>query len=303
MELRHLRYFVVVAEEEHITRAAQRLGMQQPPLSAQIRDLERELGVALFERAPRRIRLNAAGQAFLEDARRILAQAEQAALRAQRAARGETGQLSVGYTSSAALHPAVPRVLRAFHERYPQVALETRENATRDLLQAVADGELDAVFVRAPATRFPTLQSLELCREPMVAALPAGHPLARRRPPLPLAALRDDGFVRYRRADGPGVDDALQAAARRAGFTPRTAVQVPRLLSALTLVAAGRGVALVPRTLQNLHRESVAYRRLDAGSGFTIPLNLVARSEPGRPPLQHFLALIRETGPHETASP
>ncbi|QIM72403.1 LysR family transcriptional regulator [Bordetella trematum] len=303
MELRHLRYFVVVAEEEHITRAAQRLGMQQPPLSAQIRDLERELGVALFDRAPRRIRLNAAGQAFLEDARRILAQAEQAALRAQRAARGETGQLSIGYTSSAALHPAVPRVLRAFHERYPQVALETRENATRDLLQAVADGELDAVFVRAPAARFPTLQSLELCREPMVAALPAGHPLARRRPPLPLAALRDEGFVRYRRADGPGVDDALQAAALRAGFNPRTAVQVPRLLSALTLVAAGRGVALVPRTLHSLHRESVVYRRLDAGGGFTIPLNLVARSEPGRPPLQHFLELIREMGPHETASP
>lgn len=163
MELRHLRYFVVVAEEEHMTRAAQRLKIQQPPLSSQIRDLEQYLGVQLFDRTPRSIRLNAVGQVFLEDARELLASADRAIMRAQQTARGEFGRLAIGYTSSASLHPKVPQLIRAFNANHPMITLDTQENTTRDLLDAVAAEAVDAVFVRSTIQRYPMLQSVVLC--------------------------------------------------------------------------------------------------------------------------------------------
>ncbi len=165
MELRHLRYFVAVAEEQHMTRAARRLGIQQPPLSQQIRDLEDELGVRLFDRTPRSIRLNAAGQVFLKDARRLLADAQDAVARVRRTSRGESGRIAIGYTSSASLHPLVPRLIRAFHAEHPAVDLEFQENATRDLLEAVAGDALDAAFVRASSGRYPGLRSMVLADE------------------------------------------------------------------------------------------------------------------------------------------
>jgi DNA-binding transcriptional LysR family regulator len=292
MELRHLRYFVAVAEEQHITRAAQRLGIQQPPLSQQIRDLERELGVQLFERTPRSIKLNAAGQVFLKDARRLLSDAQDAAMHVRRAARGESGRIAVGYTSSASLHPLVPRLVRSFQARYPQVDLEFQENATRDLLEAVAGDAVDAAFVRSSVDRYPGLRAVLLGKEPVVVALPVGHPLAGRRKALALAELADEAWILYRRADGPGIQDELMPAWRKAGITPRIAADVPRLLSAVTLVAAGRGMALVPQALSALHTESVVYRKLDASSAFTIPLNLVFRQDPPAP-VSRFVAMAQ----------
>jgi DNA-binding transcriptional LysR family regulator len=293
MELRHLRYFVAAAEEEHMTRAAQRLGIQQPPLSQQIRDLERDLGVQLFERTPRSIRLNAAGHVFLKDARELLAQTEQAVARVRQASRGELGRIAIGYTSSASLHPTVPRLVRAFHARYPLIALESQENSTRDLLEAVAAEALDAVFVRSSARRYPELKSLLLCEEPMVVALPREHPRARKAGPIALRSLASEGFVLYRRADGPGVQDELLPACLAAGFTPKVVADVPRLLSAVTQVAAGRGITIVPQALKCLHRDSVAYKDLHRDSAFTVPLNLVYRNGPADSPVSRFVQMAQ----------
>ena len=291
MELRHLRYFVVVAEEEHMTRAAQRLNIRQPPLSSQIRDLEREMEVQLFDRTPRSIRLNAAGRVFLKEARELLANVDRAVMRTQQAGRGEFGRIAVGYTSSASLHPKVPQLIRVFHEKYPMVALDSHENTTRDLLDAVVDESLDAVFVRSTTQRYPMLKSVVICEEPMVVALPAGHRLAQDTGPMALSALRDEDFIVYRRADGPGIRDVLFPAFRTAGFTPRVVADVPRLLSAVTLVAAGKGITLVPETLRALHRESIKFRELDVQSGLVVPLTLVYRDGPEDTPLSRFVSM------------
>lgn len=294
MELRHLRYFVVVAEEEHMTRAAQRLNIQQPPLSSQIRDLEREMEVRLFDRTPRSIRLNAAGRVFLKEAQELLANVDRAVMRAQQAARGESGRIAVGYTSSASLHPKVPQLIRAFHAKYPMISLDSRENTTRDLLDAVVQESLDAVFVRSTSQRYPMLKSVVLCQERMVVALPIGHPLAQDTGPIALSALSAEGLILYRRADGPGIQDVLFAAFLEAGFTPRVAADVPRLLSAVTLVAAGKGITIVPETLKSLHRESVKYRELDTQPDLTVPLTLVYRPAPHDSPLSRFVEMAHE---------
>jgi len=304
MELRHLRYFVAVAQEQHMTRAAARLGIQQPPLSQQIKALEDELGVQLFERAPRKILLNAAGRIFLQDACALLADADAAVLRVRQAARGELGRISVGYTNSASLHALAPRIIRAFRAAYPLVALAIEEDVTMPLLEALSAARLDLAFVRASSLRYPGLRSIVLCQEPMIVALPSGHALAHAYPQcIPLAALAREDLVLYRRADGPGTLDAVIAACQRAGFSPHVVEEVPRMIGALTLVAAGRGISLVPETMRALHADSVAYRALDPASAFCVPLNLVYR-EPAQgnqhDPVSHFIELARQAA-HEVA--
>lgn len=296
MELRHLRYFVAVAEEEHMTRAAARLGIQQPPLSQQIRDLERELDVELFDRTPRSIKLNTTGSVFLDDARALLALADEAVTRARQTARGELGHLVVGYTSSASLHERVPQIIRAFRARYPLIGLEVRENTTRDLLDAVADKEIDVAFVRSSTLHRPELLNILLCDEPMLVALPVDHPFAAGSTPLSLSMLANESFVLYLRGDGPGIQDVLIPACRKAGFTPRVVESVSRLLSAVTMVAAGRGISIVPEALQSVHRSSVAYRTLDVQSSFSVPLSLVCQMSRDDSPVGRFVAIAKSPG-------
>src|SRR5579872_336237 len=150
MELRHLRYFVAVAEEGHVTRAAERLGMQQPPLSQQIQALERELAVQLFRRKPRGVELTDAGHALLDDARAILAHLDHAFATTRRTARGEEGRIAIGFTSSAPFHAFVPRVIRAFREAFPLVSLTLEESGTTELIQDLREDRLDAAFIRTP---------------------------------------------------------------------------------------------------------------------------------------------------------
>src|SRR5580700_4916998 len=150
MELRHLRYFVAVAEEGHVTRAAERLGIQQPPLSQQIQALERELDAQLFRRKPRGVELTPAGRALLDDARAILTRDEAAVAATKRAARGEAGRIGLGFTSSASFHPFVPRVIRAFRETHPLVALGLEEGGTAELVEGLSAERIDAAFVRSP---------------------------------------------------------------------------------------------------------------------------------------------------------
>src|SRR5689334_22939372 len=170
MELRHLRYFIAVAEEGHVTRAAERLGMQQPPLSQQIRALEREVGAQLFRRKPRGMELTAAGRTFLADAQAILTQVDHAFTTTRRTARGELGRIGVGFTSSAPFHPFVPRVIRAFRDASPLVALSLEESGTGELVDALRNEKLDAVFIRSRAADLSGLAVHRLLDEEMIAA-------------------------------------------------------------------------------------------------------------------------------------
>ena len=181
MELRHFRYFVAVAKEGHATRAAERLGIQQPPLSQQIQALERELDAQLFRRKPRGVELTPAGRALYDEARAILARVDEAVAATRRAAQGEAGRIGIGFTSSASFHPFVPRAIRAFREAHPLVALALEESGTTELVAALRAQAIDAAFVRSPVGESADLFVRPLLEEPMVAALPSGHCLVGRK--------------------------------------------------------------------------------------------------------------------------
>jgi DNA-binding transcriptional LysR family regulator len=298
MELRHLRYFVAVAEEGHVTRAAERLGIQQPPLSQQIRALEAELDTRLFRRKPRGVDLTPAGEALLREARAILVRVEHASAAARRAARGESGRIGIGFTSSASLHPFVPRTIRAFREANPLVGLSLDEGGTAELVEALRAERIDAAFVRSPIGAAAGIVVDALMDEEMVAALPAGHELGGAgTAPLPLAALDGETFILYRRPLGPGLYDAIIAACQRAGFSPQIGQEAPRMLSTLSLVAAGLGVTLVPDSMRRLRVHGVRYRRLDSRAGLVAPLNLAYRRGENAAAARRFIALVRRGKP------
>ncbi|MGZ2382977.1 LysR family transcriptional regulator [Rhizobium leguminosarum] len=262
MELRHLRYFLAVAEEGNFTRAAAKLGIGQPPLSQQIRDLEREVGAALFHRVPHGAELTAAGAAFLGEAKASLAAAEKAKLAAQSANRGETGRLSLGFTASSAFNPVVSTTIRRFRARWPEVQLSLTEMNTLALMQRLERGELDATFMR-PSLDDPTgIRLRRLPDEPMVIALPASHPLARRSS-VPLAALAEEPFILFPRLVGLSLYDDVVLACRKAGFELTVAQEAPQISSVVNLVAADLGVSIVPASISQIKLEGVAYRPIE----------------------------------------
>src|SRR6266702_4086972 len=212
MELRHLRYFVAVAEEGHVTRAAERLGIQQPPLSQQIRALEAELQVQLFRRKPRGVELTQAGQALFAEAQVILQQVDHAVTATRRTARGEAGRIGLGFTSSASFHRFVPQVIRNYRETHPLVALSLEESGTGELVAALLEERLDAAFVRSPIGNVEGIAVHSVLDEAMVAALPGGHMLAGLAArPLALAALN----LAYRRTDSSAAAQRFIALVRR----------------------------------------------------------------------------------------
>ncbi|MDE2486124.1 MAG: LysR family transcriptional regulator [Alphaproteobacteria bacterium] len=277
LDLRRLKYLVTVADEGHITRAAERLGIQQPPLTRQIRSLEDELGVALFERLPRGVVPTEAGRVVVEEARDVLARAERIRETAQRAARGEQGRLAVGYTSSAAFHPFVTQQIRAFRESRPGVLLALAEDGTPELLAALKEERLDAAFIRSTSSDVTGLSIDRLLEEKMMAAVPAGHRLAGAHGKVALADLAEETFVFYRRPSGPGLYDAIMAACLAAGFSPNVGQEAPRLSSTLSLVASGLGVTITPASMQRMNVEGVAFVRLKGAKGLAAPLLLATR--------------------------
>jgi DNA-binding transcriptional LysR family regulator len=295
MELRHLRYFVAVAEERHVTRAAERLGMQQPPLSQQIRALEAELGVQLLRRRPRGVEPTEAGLAFLGEAQAILARLAAATAAARRIAAGEQGRLSIGVPPTAPFHPFVPGVIRTFREAWPLVTLTLEECLRAELVERLQDGRLDIAFFRADVALPDGLVLHRLLEEPMVAALPADHPLAAEAgPALTLAALSGETFIAYARQQGPALFEAMLAACLAAGFSPRLGQEAPRVTSALSLVAAGLGVTLVPASTRRVALEGLAYRPLAGDAVPSAVLAIVARRDGGSAAARNFLALVRQ---------
>lgn len=295
MDLKHLRYFVAVAEAGHITRAAERLGMQQPPLSQQIRALEGALGTALFHRHPKGVTLTDSGRLLLEDSRRLLGEAEALRARMRAVAAGHAGVLAVGFTSSAASHAFTPQVLRACRQAFPGIALQIREDHAAGLTEAVAAGRLHCGFLRVPVDRPAGLRFETLLREPVLAALPAGHPLlARKAKPLSLPALKSEPFILVRQSGAPGLYAQLLSLCEELGFTPTVAHEVSRMMTALNLVAAGEGVTVVPASMRGAHAQAIEYRPLSGARSLDAPLTLVYREGEESAALQSFVDLVRE---------
>ncbi len=290
MELRHLRYFLAVAEELHFGRAAERLCIAQPPLSQQIQQLERELGFALFHRAHRRVTLTDAGQMFLQEARDTLANLEKAASAGRRVARGESGWLGIGFVGSAT-YALLPQVLSAFRERYPGVELLLRELVSAKQAQALRDRRIHVGFARPPLTD-DDLTCEVIAREPLLAALPASHAFAAQSA-LPLSALAEEPFILFPRHPRPSYADVVVAACEEAGFQPQIVQETAEIHTAISLVAAGLGVTLVPESTQNVQRAAVVFRALTPPAPLT-ELGVVYRREDPSPVLRAFLDVVRE---------
>ena len=291
MELRHLRYFVAVAEELHFGRAAQRLFMAQPPLSQQILQLEREIGTSLLERTNRRVQLTAAGQVFLQEARDILARVDHAVLTAQRASRGEAGWLGVGFVASAT-YDVLPVILRRFRERFPEVEMVLIELLGTEQGQAMRENQIHVGFARLPSdVEGIVLETVAV--HPLMVALPATHPLAKQER-IDLPELAAEPFILFPRQPESNYADYIIRLCAAAGFTPRIVQKTGEMQTAVSLVDAGIGVAIVPASVQNLRREGVVYRPF-AEPAPTIALSMCYRQHDPSPILPHFLAIARET--------
>jgi DNA-binding transcriptional LysR family regulator len=297
MEIRHLRYFLAVAEAGHMTRAAERLGIQQPPLSQQIKALEKSLGMALFHRHPKGVALSDAGRLFEMEARRLVDDMAAMEQRMARVARGELGVLNVGFTSSAAAHTFTPEALRACRRAWPGIALSIREDHAAGITEAVAAGRLHCGLIRVPVSQPEGLTFEVLLREPVLVALPGDHALATRKTAraVSLAELRDEGFILVRQPGAPGLYANLLALCEAQGFRPRIAAEVERMVTSLNRVAAGAGIAVVPASMRGLHPHAVVYLPLADGTPLDAPLTLVYRTADAVGPAAHFLKIARDT--------
>ena len=285
LELRHLRYFVVVAEELHFGRAAERLHMAQPPLSQQIRRLEELIGTALFDRTSRRVALTAAGSAFLERSRRLLDQAASDIDEAGRIGRGEQGRLDIGFISSAIPLGITERV-HAFRSHYPAVHVQLHEGFTALILGRLLAGEIDMGVVR-DSEPHPALSTSLLATEPFVAVVPVDHPAARQGT-LDAAVLRDDPFVFYPRAAGERAYLLNLEPCRDAGYDPRVVQEASSWVTILHLVGAGLGVSIAPASATLNAPASVRSIPL-AGVHAESEVQLVQRAADTRAILTNFL--------------
>jgi DNA-binding transcriptional LysR family regulator len=286
-ELRQLRYFVAVAEERNLTRAAGRLHIAQQSLSQQIRTLEAQLGVTLFERSTRGVELTAVGAVLLREARPVLAQAERAVEAVQRAARGEQGELRVGFLSTVANY-FMPPVVRAFRERHPAVTLHTEDVPIAALVAGLRDGTLDAGLSRPPLV--DDLATEVVLREPVAAVLPEGHPLADRAE-LTLADLADEPWVLTPRASWPPWHRSYDEDFARAGYRPRVVQRGTTPQGLLALVAAGVGVTRLTLSSRSLRDSGVAFVPLAGDDAYVV---LVWRADALNPALPALREVVHE---------
>ncbi|MDF5951021.1 LysR substrate-binding domain-containing protein [Pseudomonas aeruginosa] len=291
MELRHLRYFIAVAEELHFGRAAERLGISQPPLSQQIQALEEEIGARLFERTNRRVELTDAGRLFLDESRQVLAQVDKAVLLARRAHLGELGELKIGFTSSAPFTSTIPSSIHAFRKAYPDVHLDLQETSSRQVLKALLEESLQVGVIR-PLALPDAVHWVELFREPLVAVLRADHPLAAgSEDGLAIAALAEEPFVFFPRSYGTGLYDQVIALTRQAGFSPRIAQEASEAMTIIGLVSAGLGVSILPASFRRTRVDGVVYRTLSDPEA-TTAVWLVRRQNEGSPLALSFIDLV-----------
>jgi DNA-binding transcriptional LysR family regulator len=261
VELRHLRYFLAVAEERSFSRAAERLRIAQPPLSQQIRRLEKDLGFPVFERTPKGVRLTPAGEALLDGARAVLAAADDARRSAEAASRGLAGRLTLAFMNSAA-YQVLPTLLKAFRQAHPGIAVDAREMTIADQMDALVDGRIDAGILRPPVDD-ARLAAIELAEEPFVVALPSHHGLSAK-PRIALTDLEGEALVGYPRGHAAGFRERIDAALRAAGISPRVVQEGTHVHTLCGMVAGGVGAAIVPASARRLAMHDVAFVPLDA---------------------------------------
>jgi DNA-binding transcriptional LysR family regulator len=291
MELRHLRYFVAVAEELSFTRAAHRLGMAQPPLSQQIARLERELGVPLLERTSRSVRLTRPGVALLDEARALLMRADETARIVGQVGQGERGVLRVASVASG-FSGVLVEGLRSYRAAFPGVLPLVYEMEATPQLEALGHGTIDIAFLRTPGPH-PGVDLWPLAEEDLVAVLPDNHPAVDGQEPLELRRLHDERFVMFPRSSAPDAFDTIIAACRIGGFTPDVVYEAPNDHTLVALVAAGLGVSLVPRSTSRLQIPGAVYREVTpTGLAATLAAALPSH-DPTEPALQ-LLAVVQQ---------
>lgn len=268
IDLRHLRYFIAVAEGLSFSRAAEKLHIAQPPLSQQIRQLEEALNVTLLHRTKRHVELSEAGTIFLEHARQIIRATENAALEAQRAQRGEIGRLAVGFFEHMS-YTLLPPIFRAFRERYPQVEIDLRWFSVIGQADALRSGQVDISFIR-PVSDLVGITSEVILREPFVLAVPTGHPLASQES-VSIKECSDERLIMYTPHLAPDFHEMITRMCATAGFLPNIALEVGQVYTALGLVSAGAGLAFVPSSVQSVRFDHVVYKPL---SGRTLQIEV-----------------------------
>ena len=277
MELRHLRYFVAVAEELHFTRAALRLNIAQPPLSQQIRALEAELGVQLFVRTRRSVALTDAGQALLVRSRELLSVTLALPQELQRVARGETGLLRIGFSSTLPLTKVLRDVVAEHRRTHPDVALNLREMHSQLQFEGLRRGELDVGLVRYNEGAPDGIRLTLLRRDPLRLVVPSAHRFARRRT-VSIGDCRDEAFIGFPGDAGTGTGPLLKRLCAQAGFEPRIAQEAREATTQIGLVAAGLGIAVLPAPLEAVHMEGVHYVPLE-GEGALLVMSAATRAD------------------------
>jgi DNA-binding transcriptional LysR family regulator len=292
MELRHLRYFVKVAAELHFGRAAEALGISQPPLSQQIRMLEQELGVQLFERSSRKVRLTTAGRLFLDEARTILGQADHAVRVTRRAAAGEIGELTIGLSASTLYVPMVADAISAFHDRYLDVHLVFKELSIDAQRDAVDGGALDIGFVRSRSKPLLPEGVVGECivTDRMYAAMRKGHRLSSTDAPVDVGDLADEPMVHYP-YDREGFLEDLHHLFGSIGLRPRLVQETHEMSTLLGLISAGFGISVLPGSLRRLEVDTLHYREL-TGDAALSSMWLLHRAERASPAAQAFIRLL-----------
>ena len=296
MELKHLTSFVAVADRLSFVRAAGDLHLSQPALTAQIKHLEEELGVQLFIRNRRTVRLTEAGTLFLIEARATLGRAALAVERVQKAARGEIGRLTIGFVSSAAL-AVVPSIVIAFRKKNPGVTLDLINLRTASQVKGLLDKSIDIGFLRLPLSH-EDLKITVIHRERFVVVLPRGHRLAREKR-MRIAQLRDEAFVAYGRQWAPGFFDSVVQLCTREGFSPNIIQETGEMYTAIALVAAGAGIAILPKSVVLAQSAKVIVKPLPLSSG-TSEIAIATRAKDQSPLVRSFLVLAAE---HAKKSP
>ncbi len=289
MELRQLRYFVAVAEERSFSRAALRLHVSQPPLSTQLKDLEAQLGVRLFERSNRGVTLTPAGQVFYDEVRGVLDRLEQAKLKARHAQQGDIGSLSIGFVSIAD-YGILPPAIQRFRSRYPGVEIQLHELTTDVQIREIQAGRLDLGIGLGPVEE-PALSFTRVTHEHLVLAAPLAHPLLPASGAVALKSLANESFIIPPRDNAPGLYDLIISQCRAAGFTPRITQHARQMQTVISLVANGMGCALVPASVQNLKREGVQYRLLQ-GERATVELGILQPRASENPMSRNFATTL-----------
>jgi DNA-binding transcriptional LysR family regulator len=303
MELRHLRYFVALAEELHFGRAAARLGISQPPLSQQIKILEEDVSARLFDRTNRRVELTQAGRLFLPEAQAILERAERAASVAERAGRGEVGELRIGMFPSAPLTEVVGGAILAFRRRFPDVRLVLNElESGQQTLGLLEKTEQIAIIRSAAKPKLPAdLIARELFREAFVLIMRVDHPLAVRQGKVAIAELADEPFVFYGDRMGRTLPHQVLALCRAAGFEPRISQLANANATIIGLVAAGLGIAVIPEAMRQLQHKAVVSRPID-GAGAATSVWILRRRQDLSPLVRAFYELATGRKPSEVSA-